>query len=247
MSLPLYILELSTNSHSARTVSEYQKTVLRWQRSRLPPVDYLAGLRVKPASRTKEGIVLRGYLRWAVAHGFEPDNPLASIRFHAPAPPSIRPFSQAEVDALMAACRNDVEHAVILCLLRLGLRASELAGIRAGDVKADVVIIRKAKGGKERVLAVGPLLGPLEAICAAGLSYQGVYRMVKAVGRRAGVPGCHPHRFRHTFAHDFLAAGGDIGDLRVLLGHSSWGQTARYAAFYEGERAVSGHRRFLES
>jgi len=107
------------------------------------------------------------------------------------------------------------------------------------------VIVRKAKGGKERVLAVGPLLAPLVAICGAGLSYQGVYRMVKAVGRRAGVAGCHPHRMRHSFADAYLRAGGDRGDLRVLLGHSSYTMVDRYCAYYEGERAVAAHRRWL--
>jgi integrase len=178
-----FLLELRSNSHSEHTVRDYAATIRRWQTSGLSAIDYLATVDVAPSTRNLWAVTIRRYLAWAVAHGFEADNPLASIRFHAPAPPSIRPFSQPEIDALLAACRNDVERAVVLCLLKLGLRASELAGIEAGDVNNDVVIIRKAKGGKERVLAVGPLLEPLEAICEAGLSYQAVYRMVRAWGR----------------------------------------------------------------
>jgi integrase len=242
-----FLLELASNSHSPHTVREYGATIRRWQATGLSAVDYLATIKVKPSTRTMRGIVIRRYLEWGTGQGMEIDTSLASIRFHAPAPPSIRPFSQAESDALLGSCRNDVERAVILCLLKLGLRASELAGIRMSDVSNDVVVIRKGKGGKERVLAVGPLLGPLGAICAAGLDYQAVYRMVKAVGRRASVAGCHPHRFRHSFADAYLRAGGDRGDLRVLLGHSSYTMVDRYCAYYEGERAVAAHRRFLEN
>ena len=245
--LARFALELSCNSHSPHTVREYGATIKRWQRSGLSPVDYLATIKVKPSTRTMRGIVIRRYLEWGVGHGYESANPLADIRFHAPAPPSIRPFSHAETDMLLAACRTDLEHAVILCLLKLGLRASELAGIEASDVSADVVIIRKGKGGKERVLAVGPLMGPLGAICDGGLNYQTVYRMVKGVGRRAGVAGCHPHRMRHTFADAYLRSGGDRGDLRILLGHSSYTMVDRYCAYYEAERAVAAHRRFLEA
>lgn len=239
-----YILELSTNNHSPRTVSEYRKTVLRWQRSDLSPVDYLANLKVKPSSRTKEGVILRGYLRWAVAHGYERENPLASIRFHAPPEPAIRPFSQAEIDALLAACRTPLETAVIICLLRLGLRASELVAITPSDLDGDTLLVR-GKGGKSRRLAVTGLEGPLLAICEAGPTYQGLYRLIKGLGRRAGVT-AWPHRCRHTFADTYLRSGGDCNDLRVLLGHSSWVMTQRYTRYYEGERAIVAHRRFLE-
>src|SRR4030042_857840 len=103
-----YILELSTNNHSARTVSEYGKTIRRWQHTGLSAVEYLAGMKVKPSSRTKEGIILRRYLSWAVTQGLEPENPLASIRFHAPPAPQVRPFSQAEPGALMAAHQTQI-------------------------------------------------------------------------------------------------------------------------------------------
>ena len=248
--LSRYVLHLESAGHAPTTVRTYRCVISRWERSELEIVEYLANLNhgtVTASTRAYYGIVLKEYFRWQERCGLLSLSPLEGVRFRRPPAVPVRPFSQVEIDALLAACRCPVERGVILCLLRLGLRASELAGIEADDVGTDVVIIRKAKGGKERVLAVGPLLGPLEAICGAGLRYQAVYRMVKGVGRRAGVAGCHPHRMRHTFADAYLRAGGDRGDLRVLLGHSSYVMVDRYCAFFESERAVAAHQRFLEA
>jgi integrase/recombinase XerC/integrase/recombinase XerD len=137
---------------------------------------------------------------------------------------------------------------MILTLLQTGMRASELAAIKARDIDSEqgTVTIRAGKGGKSRILAASPeLLEALGLLIGEKLGYQDVYRCVRQVGQRARVEDVHPHRFRHTFAHSFLAAGGDIGDLRVLLGHSSFAMTARYSSYFEGQRAVASHRRFL--
>jgi len=39
-----------------------------------------------------------------------------------------------------------------------------------------------------------------------------------ALGRRAGVPDAHPHRYRDSFAVDLLARGGTAYDVAKLLG-----------------------------
>jgi len=53
------------------------------------------------------------------------------------------------------------------------------------------------------------------------LNRNGVAHLLARIGKRANVPGVDAHRFRHTFAIQYLRNGGDIYTLQRLLGHRS--------------------------
>ena len=69
-----------------------------------------------------------------------------------------------------------------------------------------------------------------------------MWQIVVKIGKRAGIASAHPHRFRRTFAVQFLRNGGDIFTLQMLLGHSSLEMVKHYAklAAIDAEQA---HRR----
>ncbi len=147
------------------------------------------------------------------------------------------------------------DKAILLALLDTGLRASELCALRIADVdmRSGRVQIRpgeagKAKGGKGRIVYVGksarrflwrylaeredgedpdsPLfLGKFHR----AFNRDALRQLINALGEKAHVRKCHPHRFRHTFAITYLRSGGDIFTLKSLLGHGSLDMVEHYA------------------
>jgi integrase len=58
----------------------------------------------------------------------------------------------------------------------------------------------------------------------------------------AGIEHINPHRFRHTWAHEFRAQGGSEGDLMYLAGWSSTAMAHRYGSSAAAERAQQAAR-----
>ena len=57
---------------------------------------------------------------------------------------------------------------------------------------------------------------------------KGVYRVIVAAGKRAGLTGVHPHTLRHSMATHCLDHGMDIRHVQELLGHTSLMATQKY-------------------
>jgi integrase/recombinase XerD len=55
------------------------------------------------------------------------------------------------------------------------------------------------------------------------------------LGAKAGVQACHPHRFRHTFAVNFLRNGGNAFELQMALGHTTLQMVQTYLALAQAD------------
>jgi integrase len=146
---------------------------------------------------------------------------------------------------------------------------SELVSLQLDDVNLDLGRIRvlHGKGNKQRVVAFGDecrrgLLDYLEArgsgpgplFVAANqhralrpgvrLQTSGVKHMLMRLGRRAGLPKVHAHRFRHTFATWAIEQHARELDVQYLLGHSTPDMVRRYSATYNSEQAARAHAGF---
>jgi integrase len=59
----------------------------------------------------------------------------------------------------------------------------------------------------------------------------------------AGVPHVHAHRWRRSYAHQWKLAGGDTGDLMLVLGWTSEDMPRHYGASAAAERALQTQAR----
>ncbi|MCC6607869.1 MAG: tyrosine-type recombinase/integrase [Anaerolineae bacterium] len=151
----------------------------------------------------------------------------------------------------VAATRNAyLDRAMFYLLWQSGMRVSELEDLQQADVdlEAGVVLIRAAKGLKDRsvyltkrvteaiqdYLAVrGPALTDhLFIYRHKPLSKDLVRNRIKAAGKRTGVK-VTPHMLRHTFTTQLVNAGAKITTIQALLGHVRLNTTMTYARVHD--------------
>jgi site-specific recombinase XerD len=214
--------------------------------------------RWSPASVRRYGCSLRSFLRYCYLVGLvDRDLSAAALpvsgRRRSLLPKGITP---TQAKALLRACdrrrasgRRD--YAVIVLILRLGLRASEVAMLRLEDLdwRAGQVTVH-GKGHRVDQLPLPVDVG--EAIAAylcrgrprtatvrevfvrvrpphVGLSRGAVTTIVARAAGRARLGVVRAHRLRHTAASDMLRAGASLGEIGQVLRQRSPGSTAAYA------------------
>jgi site-specific recombinase XerD len=192
-------------------------------------------------------VILRRFYAAVVAMGHldHSRNPLVGF-------PSIRAvprklpiaLSTEQMSRLLAEPKPDTviglrDRAMLALLCGTGIRASECASLRSGQVDLTrLAITVQGKGGHERVIPLSPELAEVlraytqvrgPALSTAPffrsrfgrlLSRGSIYERVRTWGQRSRV-GCplSPHRLRHTFATHLVRAKVGLVTIRDLLGH----------------------------
>jgi site-specific recombinase XerD len=211
---------------------------------------------------------LQQLFRWLLEEGEISESPMARMR-----PPKLdeRPvpiISEEDLRVLFRSIsgksfedRRDT--ALVRLFLNTGARLAEMANIRVEDVDLDQrEVYVTGKGRRGRYLSLGAKavkdldrylrarsrhkeadlpwlwLGP-----KGRLTNSGIAQMIRRRCREAGLPKLHPHQFRHTFSHMWLASGGTEHDLAKLNGWTSLQMVGRYASSAASERAKAAHRR----
>ena len=209
---------------------------------------------------------LRPFFTW-YAKEFDAPNPFD--RSDAPGDDRPAPIPMIELDdirRLLSTCTTrdfaDLRDAsVIRILFDTGARLGEMTAMTVDgwDRRNDFLTLI-GKTGK-RVVPVSPTTG--EALSRylrvrakhpkadspalwlgpkGALGQTGIGQLLKRRCELAGVEHVNPHKFRHTWAHQFRAEGGSEGDLMYLAGWSSTTMAHRYGKSAANERAQAAAR-----
>ncbi len=164
-------------------------------------------------------------------------------------------ITQCDTVALLGSCdrRRNIgrrDYAVLIVLVRLGLRASEVASLRLDDLdwRAGEVTVA-GKGARVDRLPLPSDVGEaivaylergrprcdqrrlfLRAVAPIGpLGRGAISSIVRHACRRAGIREVGAHRLRHTAASAMLAAGAPLEEIGQVLRHASTSSTLNYA------------------
>jgi site-specific recombinase XerD len=176
------------------------------------------------------------------------------LRLPDPLPKAINPD---DVRSLLSVLDDVRDRAMILVLLRTGMRIGELLSTRVGDVNVPerkIAIWQAEKNLVGRVVCISDdAASALEAwlgkrdpdkvllfygMGRCSLTYQGARSVFVRYLKKAGLAhkGYTLHCLRHTFASEVLNAGMRLEAVQVLLGHSNAEVTRRYARLTDKTR-----------
>lgn len=158
-------------------------------------------------------------------------------------------LNSEDVTRVRDACGTRIRDRAIVAVLSHGLRASEVSALNLEHWNGKLLTVhrskgqnvslvplhqqarqaleayldwRRAQGGRFEPTPDSPLfLCQDPAHAGKRLGYQGIHRMVKQLGKMAGVKGLHPHRFRHSFGTEVTRRGVDPLYGKELMGIKS--------------------------
>ena len=220
---------------------------------------YLGELRDRDlADNTIHGFfeVFRAFVSWADRQGYPVDPALLRVRAPKVAQKEVESYSSEELEKIFAATPPGWPTIAVKILLGKGMRPSELCGMTIEDYEDDgqsaFLKVRHGKGAKFRRVPVSSRLrrdlirylnhwrpesrhnNLLLRADGEPVRLVSVAEHFRRVRVKVGF-GVRAHRFRHTFATEYLRHGGEIERLRRILGHTTYVMVMRYVHLDKGD------------
>lgn len=204
--------------------------------------------------------VISSFYSWMRNEGVITVNPTAAIGAIKAPVEKEDPFTDIDIYKLTKACTRVKQEALINFLLCTGCRVSEVCSIDIDDVdfyaKRISVI---GKGRKQRIVYLNDITisllqeylkkrkdnNPALWVDRSGERWTPplIRKVLKELGRKAGVENVHPHRFRHTLATQLAGKGMKIQEVAQVLGHAKIDTTMLYVTVSQ-RNTESSYRKY---
>jgi integrase/recombinase XerC len=194
---------------------------------------------------------IKSFFAYVQAKGLITENPSTGVSHpkYDIKPPRI--LNKIEYRALRDACREDVRMAAIVeVLLQTGMRISELANLKIGDIDQNTnqMTIRAYESHPERIIPLNPpakesLLKYLETrpksantsvfITKTGNAFliRNIRSNLDRYFHAAGIENAKVNDLRHTFIAQQLTSGSPLVYISKLVGHKRLSTTEKYLEF----------------
>src|SRR2546427_8788599 len=186
---------------------------------------------------------LRRLFSLAVEWELLEESPMKGMKFLRENNARTRYLSLEECQRLIASCIAPHIRALVTVALHSGMRLGEILNLRRHDLDfaSGFILVRDSKNGESRHVPMDATLFALfrayphrPSTDLVFSSSSGGHIVDVRTGflnscKRASLTDLHFHDLRHTFASQFVMAGGDLYILKEILGHKSPAMAARYA------------------
>jgi len=259
--LTRYRRTLKRKNYSTHTLKSYMNILdhfLQWMPVPLSEVtskeiglyvDHLLQKRHSPKTITCHLQTIRLFFEYLInEEEIAMANPVIRISIRLPKPLP-RHLKDDQVARLLAVITDVRDRAMLMLMLRCGLRVQEVADLTADAVDHQMkqIFVSKGKGSKDRVVYVSEdartaLFAYLSQRSVKGkrlflvqkgpmkgqpLSVRGIQKRMEYYAKKSKL-NVSCHRLRHTMATQLLNADADLATIQDLLGHDQITTTQRY-------------------
>lgn len=204
--------------------------------------------------RTERGALV-AFFRFLLEDDFRGDDPTARLAPVTAPKGTPRPFTRAQIDAMLESGAYRKTRAMILLGYFQGFRVSQIGAVHGSDIDHLTNTIRTVgKGNKERRLPMHPVIAELATTMPAAdwwfpargtrtghVRGSSVTDLITKAKIRAGItdPKLTPHSLRHAYGTDLVEAEVDIRVVQELMMHESLATTQIYTGVSERRKRAA--------